>query len=93
MRGLTPGTPCADCGRPLRPARHTKAEHPGTVAHGGDGLCKGCQATIRRNENRAAVAVGPDFRSVDDLPGLDHDDPKVRHDARALRDYMKGRRR
>jgi hypothetical protein len=40
---------CQECRRPIRPRDTTKAQHPGTVANGGRGLCSGCHWRDRNN--------------------------------------------
>lgn len=37
-----PATTCVHCGHPLRPSHARAAQHPGTRAHSGRGLCTVC---------------------------------------------------
>lgn len=39
---VTPGEPCGNCQRAMRPGKRTLADYPGTVKHQSRGLCKVC---------------------------------------------------
>lgn len=39
---ITPGQPCSDCSRPLRPRGTLAADHPGTLLHSARGRCLSC---------------------------------------------------
>lgn len=56
---------CTDCRKPMRHRKQPKTDHPGTVIHGGHGVCKYC---IHR-------------RTLAKQPRTDnHDDPQTIHD-------------
>lgn len=64
-----------ECGYPLRSARRTEAELPGTRAHGAGGLCRPCydrQKTAGKRAERAALEPMRGRESIREGFDLDH---------------------
>lgn len=43
---------CRECGHAMRPSRTTRAERPGTIQHGGNGLCQTCYGAHYKGKPR-----------------------------------------
>lgn len=81
------GTPCADCGKPLRPKGTLHKNHPGTVAHACRGLCTTCypkNPSPNPQANRRTPIGFPERPA-----GLN---PTDSHNYTATRNYIEARR-